>query len=75
MTDATELEESFFNLDFDDYNVYGEKLTEAKESFCCICGEDLDGNGYNPEPYMSATSGRCCTGCHIKFVVPNLEEN
>lgn len=70
MTDATELDEDFFNLDFDDVNVYGEKLTEAKEHYCCICGEDIDGNGYNPEPYMSSAEGQCCKGCHIKFVAP-----
>lgn len=70
MTDATELEENFFNLDFDDYNVYGEKLTEAKERYCCICGEPIEGNGNNPEPYMSADEGQCCQGCHLKFVAP-----
>ena len=70
MTDATELEESFFNLDFDDYNVFGEKLTEAKEHYCCICGEPIEGYGNNPEPYMSADSGSCCDGCNLKFVIP-----
>jgi hypothetical protein len=70
MTDATELEESFFNLDFDDYNVYGERLTEAKEHSCCICGEPIEGHGNNPEPYMSASEGQCCQGCNLKFVVP-----
>lgn len=69
MTDATELEEAF-NLSFDDVNVYGEKLTEAKESFCCICGEPIDGYGNNPEPYMSAEEGRCCDSCNIRFVIP-----
>lgn len=69
MTDATELEEAF-NLDFDDYNVFGEKLTEAKEDFCCICGEPIEGYGNNPEPFMSADNGRCCDGCNLKFVLP-----
>ena len=59
-----------FDLDFDDINVYGEKLTEAKENFCCICGEPIEGYGNNPEPYMSADEGRCCDGCNIKFVIP-----
>jgi hypothetical protein len=72
MTDATELEEAF-NLDFDDVNVFGEKLTEAKENFCCICGEEIDGNGHNPEPYMAADEGRCCDGCQLKFVLPLQE--
>lgn len=69
MTDATELEEAF-NLSFDDINVYGEKLTEAKESFCCICGEPIEGYGNNPEPYMSADEGRCCDSCNVRFVIP-----
>lgn len=71
MTDVTELEESFFNLDFEDYNVFGEKLTEAKNNnSCCICGEEIIGYGNNPEPYMSAADGYCCDGCNIKFVIP-----
>jgi hypothetical protein len=69
MTDATELEEAF-NLSFDDVNVFGEKLTEAKELFCCICGEPIEGYGNNPEPYMSADDGRCCDACNIRFVIP-----
>ena len=74
MTDATELEENLvlnaFDLDFDDYNVFGEKLTESKEYLCCICGEPIEGYGNNPEPYMSADKGQCCDGCNLKFVVP-----
>lgn len=74
MTSATELEENFFNLDFDDVNVYGERLTEAKERFCCICGEPIEGYGNNPEPYMSADNGQACDACNIKFVVPKRFE-
>lgn len=62
--------EDAFNLTFEDYNVYGEKLTEAKENFCCICGEPIEGYGNNPEPFMSADSGQCCDGCNLKFVIP-----
>jgi hypothetical protein len=69
MTNATELEEAFY-LDFEDYNVYGEKLTEAKENFCCICGEPIEGYGNNPEPYRSVEDGQCCDGCNLKFVIP-----
>ena len=69
MTDATELEEAF-GLSFDSYNVFGEKLTEAKENFCCICGEPIEGYGNNPEPFMSSDSGQACDGCNLKFVVP-----
>ena len=65
-----------FNLDFDDVNVYGEKLTEAKERCCCICGEPIEGYGNNPEPYMSADEGQACDGCNLKFVVPmRLEQS
>lgn len=61
-----------FNLEYDDYNVYGEKLTEAKdEELCCICKEKINGYGNNPEPYMSAKKGRCCDACNMKFVVPS----
>lgn len=69
MTDATELEEAF-NLHFEDINVFGEKLTEAKERFCCICGEPLEGYGNNPEPFMYADEGQCCDACNLKFVIP-----
>ena len=62
--------EDAFNLTFEDYNVYGEKLTEAKENFCCICGEPIEGYGNNPEPFMDADNGQCCDGCNLKFVIP-----
>jgi hypothetical protein len=59
-----------FDLDFDDITVFGEKLTEAKENYCCICGEPIEGHGNNPEPFMSSIDGSCCAGCNLKFVVP-----
>jgi hypothetical protein len=59
-----------FDLDFDDYNVFGEKLTEAKENFCCICGEPLEGYGNNPEPFTTVEAGQCCDACNLKFVLP-----
>ena len=59
-----------FDLEFDDINVFGERLTEAKERFCCICGEPIEGYGNNPEPYKSAEEGQCCDGCNLKFVAP-----
>ncbi len=76
MTKATELEESnildeAFNLDFEAFNVFGERLTESKGDFCCICGEPVEGYGNNPEPYRSSNDGsRCCDGCNLKFVIP-----
>lgn len=63
-----------FDLDFDDYNVFGERLTEAKQRYCCICGEAVEGHGNNPEPYMSSEAGSCCDGCHLKFVLPMQNE-
>lgn len=69
MTDVTELEEAF-NLEFEDYTVFGEKLTEAKQQYCCICGEPLEDYGNNPEPFMSSINGKCCDGCNLKFVIP-----
>lgn len=75
MTDATELEEAF-NLEFDSYNVFGEKLTEDKHETCCICGEQIEGYGNNPEPYMSADKGRACDSCNLHFVIPmRLEQS
>ena len=62
MTDATELEEAF-NLDFDSYNVFGEKLTEAKELYCSICGEPLENDGHNTE------KGIVCDGCELHFEI------
>lgn len=62
--------ENSFDLDFDDVNAYGEKLIEAKENFCCICGEPIEGHGNNPEPYISAEEGRACDSCNVRFVMP-----
>ena len=62
MTDATELEEAF-NLDFDSYNVYGEKLTEAKERYCHICGEPIEGTGHVTD------DGVICDGCELHFAI------
>lgn len=59
-----------FNLDFDDVNVYGESLTEAKHENCCICGEPLNGDLYNPEPYTNIEDGRACESCYYHFVMP-----
>lgn len=61
------------DLDFDDIDSYGTTLRESKKEVCCICGEELDGYGNNPEPYKK--SGKCCDACNLKFVIPaRLEE-
>lgn len=64
------------DLDFEDVNVFGEKLTEAKHENCCICGEPIEGYGNNPEPYMSADKGQACDSCNLHFVIPmRLEQS
>ena len=72
MTDATELEEAFsieqaFNLDFDDVDIYGTTIKEAKAKNCCICGEPYEGYGNNPWPVKD--EGRCCDACNLRFVI------
>ena len=59
-----------FDVEFDDVNVYGEVLTEAKIKVCCICGEPIEGYGNNPEPYKPVDEGSCCDSCNVKFVIP-----
>lgn len=66
--------DNVFDLDFDDVSVFGEKLTEAKENLCCICGERIDGAGESPEPYKSSEDGKVCDGCFLKFVLPMRNE-
>lgn len=52
-----------FDLDFNDVNVYGESLTEAKENVCYICGEVIDGTGNITD------KGVCCDGCSLHFEI------
>lgn len=51
------------DLDFDDVNVYGEKLNEAKEHYCSICGEPIEGIGH------STDDGIVCDGCELHFAI------
>jgi hypothetical protein len=51
------------DLDFDDINVFGEKLNEAKERCCCICGEPIEGNGHHTD------NGIVCDGCELHFAI------
>lgn len=51
------------DLDFDDVNVYGEKLNEAKEHYCSICGEPIEGTGHNTD------DGIVCDGCKLHFAI------
>ena len=50
-----------FDMEFDDVDVFGEKLTEAKGHFCSICGEPLEGSGHNTD------NGVVCDGCKLHF--------
>lgn len=53
--------ENAFDLDFEDVNVFGEYLTEAKEYFCSICGEPIDGKGHIMNDDI------LCDGCELHF--------
>ena len=68
---AEPIEENPFDLTFEAYDVFGNRLTEAKQDrgteTCCICGEEYEGYGNNAEPYKK---GYCCDACLIKFVLP-----
>ena len=59
-----------FDQHFDDVNAYGEKLREGHDRHftCCICGEDCEGYGNNPDPVRH--EGECCDACNKKFVIP-----
>lgn len=51
------------DLAFDDVNVFGEKLTEAKEHYCHICGEPVEGTGHITD------DGVICDGCELHFAI------
>ena len=50
-----------FDLSFDDINVYGEKLNEAKERYCAKCGEPVGDDFHN------TGEGIVCDGCYLHF--------
>ena len=52
-----------FDMDFEDVNVFGERLTEAKENICYVCGEPIDDHGNVTD------SGICCDGCKLHFEI------
>ena len=52
-----------FDLDFEDVNVFGEKLNESKERLCSICGEPIDGTGHPTD------NGIVCDGCELHFAI------
>ena len=68
MTDATELEESFFSLDFVDVDVYGRSLTESADRYCIECGEPIEGKNF----YSDSGNGPYCKACYVRFVEGDL---
>jgi hypothetical protein len=50
-----------FDMDFEDINVFGESLKEAKERVCCKCGEPLIGDE------QLTDDGLACNGCYLHF--------
>jgi hypothetical protein len=50
-----------FDMDFEDVNVFGESLKEAKERTCCYCGGPLDGDAEHTD------LGMACEGCSHHF--------
>jgi formylmethanofuran dehydrogenase subunit E len=52
-----------FDLDFEDVDVFGKKLTEAKERYCSVCGEPIEDEGHNTE------KGLVCDGCALHFAI------
>lgn len=52
-----------FDMDFDDVNAFGEKLTEAKERYCSMCGEPLVDAGHTTD------MGVICDGCELHFMI------
>jgi hypothetical protein len=52
-----------FDMDFDDINVFGERLTEAKETYCSICGEPVEDDGHITD------DGIICDGCELHFAI------
>ena len=53
--------DNVLDLDFDDINVFGEKLTEARELYCAKCGEPIESNSHR------TSFGIICNGCNSHF--------
>jgi hypothetical protein len=37
---------------------------------CCLCGEDTEGFGNNPQPLAKGQDDRCCDDCNTLRVIP-----
>ena len=53
--------DNVFDMDFEDINVFGEKLNESKEHYCAKCGEPIIGDANKTD------HGILCTGCSRHF--------
>ena len=43
-------------------------MNKKEKMICCICGNEFEGFGNNPEPVKS--EGRCCDKCNQEVVIP-----
>ena len=41
---------------------------EMSENYCCLCDEEIEGFGNNPDPVSE--DGRCCDKCNAEKVLP-----
>lgn len=37
---------------------------------CCVCGEEFEGHGNNPDPIPHREGERCCDVCNALYVIP-----
>ena len=35
---------------------------------CCICGNEIEGHGHNPWPYIKDKDVKCCDNCNAKVL-------
>ena len=47
-----------------------------KKWYCCLCGKECTGPGYDPWPVVDADryTGDCCEECNYTVVVPKRNE-
>jgi len=52
------------------YLPYNKNNTTMDNQKCCLCEEEMDDMGNNPEPLMDGPEDRCCDYCNRTKVVP-----
>ena len=45
-------------------------MGESEKNVCCICGEEYEGHGNNPQPVVMDDDARCCDECNANVVLP-----